>query len=101
MLQAPALQVFAEMARMIERLADRDRNRGRLRQQHVSVQVFRRQRLLEPRDVELLIVTRAPDRLGDRETLIGVGHDVVAGAERLAHGGEPRHIFRDVRDGRS
>src|SRR6185312_16564304 len=60
-----ALQIFAEMGGMIKRLADRYGQGGRLRQTHVSVDIFRWQRLLEPGEVELFESFRSSDRLRD------------------------------------
>ena len=87
------LHVVAEMPDRVERFADRDRRRGRLAKPDMAVEVVGRQRLLDPCEVEVGEAPRAADRLVEREALIGVGHDLVVGADRRAHRGEPRIVL--------
>ena len=60
-----ALQVFAEMREAVDRLADRDRQRGRGGEADMAAEVLGRQRLLVPGEVEGLVEPGAPDRLVD------------------------------------
>ena len=89
--------IFAEMADRIERLADRDRRRRRARQPDMAVEIVGRQRLLDPGEVEIGEAPGAPDRLVEREALVGVGHDLVSRPQRRAHGGEPAIVLRHMR----
>jgi len=90
-------QIFAEMADGIKRLADGNRRGGGIRQPHVPVDVIGGQWLLDPGKIELGKLTRAPDRIVEREPLVGVGHDLEIVAERRAHRREPCAILRDMR----
>ena len=54
-------------------------------------------RLLEPSDIEGLERLRPPDRLVHMEPLVGIGHDVPFGSDRLAHRGDAARIFGRVR----
>ena len=56
-----------------------------LGQPDMAVDVVGRQRLLDPGEIELAKRPGASDRLVDRKALVGVGHDLVAVADRLAH----------------
>ena len=94
-----ALEVLAEMRRVIERLADRDRHRrlcaasstwpprssaGSGSSSHASA---------ERRDTR----ARGGSASGDGERLVGVDHQLERVAHRLAHGGEPRDVLGDRR----
>ncbi len=92
-----AFEIFAKMRGMIERFADRDRNRRMSRQFHVTAQIFGRQRLLEPREAEGLEGAGAANRLGHGEALIGVDHDFERVAHRFAYGQKPRDVLGHVR----
>src|SRR5919201_2553161 len=59
-----ALEVLAKMRRMVERLADGDRHRGRARELDVAAQVLGGQRLLEPSERERRIRVRPAARFG-------------------------------------
>ena len=87
------LEVFAEVRRRIQRLADGDRDRRVGGELLVAAQVLGRQRLLEPREVERLVGARPAHRLGDGEALVGVDHDLELPADRLAHRGEPGDVL--------
>ncbi|MNY68136.1 hypothetical protein D3C86_2058470 [compost metagenome] len=63
----------------------------------MTVEIVGRQRLLDPGKVELLQPGRAADRLVDGETLVAVGHDLEAIAERLAHCRQAIVVLRAVR----
>ena len=77
--------IVGELADRVERLADRDRQRALRRKLRVALQVVGRQRLLEPADAELGIARRTPQRLAEREALVGIDHQLEAVAHRLAH----------------
>jgi hypothetical protein len=55
----------------------------------MAVKVVRRQRLLDPGEIEVGEAAGAPDRLVERKTLVGIRHDLVVGSEGCAHGGKP------------
>src|ERR1700722_13842116 len=63
----------------------------------MAVKVVRRQRLLDPGEIEVCEAAGAPDRLVERKTLVGVRHDLVAGSEGRAHGGKPPIVLGDMR----
>ena len=63
----------------------------------MAVDVVGGQRLLDPGKIELGKLTRAPDRIVEREPLVGVGHDLEIVAERHAHRGQAGAILRDMR----
>ena len=87
----PLLHVGHELRRLVERLADRDRHRARRGQLRMARQVVGRQRLLEPGDAELGVLRRTPQRLAEREALVGVDHDL----EAVAHRGTPQAFAAD------
>src|SRR5262245_16771747 len=66
-------------------LAAGDRHVERLRDLHVAVDVFRRYRLLEPFDVELLQAAAKPDGGRHAEAVIGIDHELDVVADCLAH----------------
>src|SRR6185436_7456065 len=84
------------MADRIDGLAYGDRYAGRLPQQDMTVQVFRRQWLLEPGEIERFVVARPPDGFGNREALIRVHHQFHIVANRLAHRPKALHVFAHV-----
>src|SRR6266404_9580017 len=92
-----ALQIFAEVAWMIDRLADGDRQRCRCCKADVAAEILRGQRLFEPRQVERLVVAGAPDGFTDRKCLIGVDHDVETRPDRLAYRGKAGDVLADMR----
>ena len=63
----------------------------------MAVEVVRRQRLLEPGQIEVGEAAGAPDRLVERKTLVGVGHDLETWSKRCAHGGKPPIVLGDMR----
>src|SRR5271166_7078645 len=69
------LEIVAELRRAIKAFSDCYRNGGRSRKARVAVDVVRRQGLLEPADIGYLVKSRAPDRLVDGKSLIGVCKD--------------------------
>src|SRR5277367_3106069 len=89
--------IFAEMPDRIDRFADCNRCRGRARQPTMAVEVVRRQRLLNPGEIEVGEAAGAPDRLVERKTLVGVSHDLETWSERCAHGGKPPIVLGDMR----
>ena len=82
-----------ELRQAVQRLAHRDRHRGRGRQPPVRVHVVGVDRLFQPGNVQRLEGARAADRLGHRKALVGVHHDVPVVAHGLAHGGDARHVL--------
>ena len=66
-------------------------------QKNMAIQIFCRQRLLEPGQVEFLVVARAPDGLGNGETLVGVHHQFHGIADCLAHRAQALHILGYMR----
>src|SRR5690606_12142418 len=79
------LEILAEMQVRIKALADGDGDRGVLAEAAVALDVVGAERLLEPADVEPLIGPRPADGLVDAEGLVGVGEDLEAGPDGLAH----------------
>ena len=63
----------------------------------MALEVIRRQWLLDPGEIEVSEAAGAPDRLIERKTLVRVGHDLVIGSKRRAHGGEAPIILGDMR----
>ncbi len=84
------LQVVAEM--QVPSRGSRRRRRGsrsRADSRTWPSTVVGRQRLLQPAELSSrLVVAGAADRLVDGEGLVGVGEDLEAGADRLAHGAD-------------
>ncbi len=93
----PALQVFAEVRRVVQRLADGDRH-GRARGElDVPAQVLGGQRLLQPGEPQRRVRVRAAQRLGHRPRLVGVDHQLEVVADGRAHGVEPAQVLADRR----
>src|SRR5271156_457107 len=63
----------------------------------MALEVIRRQRLLDPGEIEVGETAGAPDRLVERKTLVGVGHDLETWSKRCAHGGKPPIVLGDMR----
>ena len=89
--------IFAEVPDRVHQFADRDRRRGGLAKPDMAVAIVGRQRLLDPSEIEIGEAARAADRLVEREALIGVGHDLVIGAERRAHRRKATIVLRRAR----
>ena len=68
-----------------------------LAQLAVPRDVFRRQRLFQPCQVKRRECGCPTHHLGSVKALVGVGHQLEPGANRLAHRGQPGHIFTDMR----
>ncbi len=62
----------------------------------IAGKVFRRHRLLEPGDVEILDPPAEPDRRGGVVGVIGIDHDADAVADRAAHRPAQRHVLLDA-----
>ena len=62
-----------------------------------AAEVLRRQRLLEPAEHQVAVRVRAPARLGDRERLVRVDHQLERVADGRAHGRKPRDVLGDRR----
>ena len=62
----------------------------------MPVKILGRQRLLEPGEVERLVVARPADGLGDGEALVGVDHDLEGRAQGLSYGAQSRIVLADM-----
>ena len=92
-----ALEIFAEMRRVVERFADGDRHRRDRGELDVTAEILGRQRLLEPREDQRRERVRAAARLGDGERLVRVDHDLERIAGGFADGGKARDVLGDRR----
>lgn len=90
-----ALEILAEMRRVVERLPYRDRHRGLGGELHVAAQILGGQRLLEPSEIEVAIGMGAAAGLGHREGLVRIHHEGKVVADCLAHGGKAPHVLGD------
>jgi hypothetical protein len=80
--------IFAEAPDRVHRLRNRDRRPGRPGKPDTGVAIVRWQRLLDPREVEVGEAPRSADCLLESESLIGIGHDFIVGAQRRGRGGQ-------------
>ena len=64
-------------------------------ERRVAGNVVRRQRFLEPRDVEFLERAGPPRRVRHCQRLVGVDHDLEVRPDGLTHGGDSRHVRGD------
>jgi hypothetical protein len=92
-----AREIFAEVRRVIQRLAHCDRYPGRARELDVTFDVFGRQRLFEPREAERREGGGPAACFVARESLIGIGHQLEGAAHRVTYRRQPRHVFAHVR----
>ena len=93
-----ALEILAEMRRVVERFADRDRHRRLARRARRGRRGPRP--AAAPRTTPSISGAYAcarRQRLGDGERLVGVDHHLERVADRLAHRRQPRDVLGDRR----
>src|SRR5215831_6787515 len=90
-----SLKIVLKLRERVHGFADRDRYIRRSCEAAMCADIVGMNGLLEPGDIERLVVAHATDRFVERETLVGIGHDLPVEADLVTDRRKALHIFGD------